>query len=75
MAKHPNRPKDSAALAKLVVDIASCEKPNDPFPFVGKEPDPAAVKRGKARAKHLTQERRSEIARSGAKAKWARKEK
>lgn len=73
MAKHPKRPKDSAALAKLVVEIASGEKLNDPFPFVGKEPDPAAVKRGKARARHLTPERRREIARSGAVAKWKKK--
>jgi hypothetical protein len=65
----PKRPRDTAQLAKFIVDIATGEKPNEkPQPA-----DPAAVKRGKARAKHLTPERRSEIARAGALAKWKKK--
>lgn len=53
-------------MAKLIVEIASGEKPNDSFPVV----DKAAVKRGKARAQSLTPAERSAIARTAAKARW-----
>lgn len=53
-------------LAKRVVDITTGgvedEEPE--------QPDPKAVKRGKARADALTQGERSEIARKAAKARW-----
>ena len=68
MAKHPKRPKDSAALAKLVVDMASGEMPNDSFPV-----PTAATKRGEARARFLTPERRREIAKKAAAARWKKK--
>ena len=67
MAKHPKRPKDSAALAKLVVDIASGAVLNDPVPS---EPDAKAVRRGQARAESLTPRKRSAIARKAAQARW-----
>lgn len=68
MKKHPKRPKDSAELAKLIVDIASHETPNDPYPFA----DEAASKRGHARADALTARRRKAIAKKAAKSRWER---
>ena len=76
MAKNPKRPRDPNQLAKLIADIATGEvtetKTDD-----GK--DPAAVelgrkgglKGGAARAKKLTAEKRSEIAKLAAKKRWA----
>lgn len=67
MGKHPKRPKDSAALAKLVVDITSGVVPNDPVPL---EPDAKAVRRGQARAESLTPTKRRAIAKKAANARW-----
>jgi hypothetical protein len=72
--KHPKRPRDSAQLAKLVVDIATGQ-------VVDREPtpeeqgkDPAAVsmgrKGGAARAAALGKRRRKEIARNAAAKRW-----
>jgi hypothetical protein len=68
MPKHPRRPKDSADLARLVVEIASGEKPNDSFPVAT-----PATKRGEARAAALTPKRRKAIAKKAAAARWKRK--
>jgi hypothetical protein len=72
------RPRDPAQLAKLMIDIASGEvEDREPEPSLeGK--DAAAVslgrrgglKGGKARAAKMTPERRAEIARKAAKARW-----
>jgi hypothetical protein len=72
------RPRDPAQLAKLMIDIASGEvKDRKPEPSLeGK--DAAAVslgrrgglKGGKARAERMLPERRAEIARKAAKARW-----
>jgi hypothetical protein len=77
MAK-PKRPRDFSQAAKLVIDIATGEKPNrDPTPEEeGK--DPAAVRRGqlggakggKVRAAKLPKHRRVEIAKKAAKSRW-----
>lgn len=69
----PKRPKDPNQRAKLIVDIATGET-SDPV----STKNPAAValgklggsKGGKARANKLTPERRSEISRDAAKARW-----
>lgn len=69
------RPRDPNQLAKLIVGIGTGQTP-DPDPNAGK--DPAAVslgrrgglKGGKARAKKLTDEQRSQIARLAASARW-----
>ena len=69
------RPRDVSQRAKLIVDIAAGEV-EDRDPDEGK--NPAAVelgrlggkKGGKARAKKLTPEQRSDIARKAAKARW-----
>jgi len=78
MAKHPKRPRDPIALAKLIGDIATGAT-IDTHPDFGK--DAAAVslgrrgglKGGAARAASLTPKRRSEIARAAVKARWAKK--
>ena len=75
------RPSDANKLAKSIVDIATGEKEDlvEPTPEEqGK--DPAAVslgrrgglKGGQARAKSLSAERRAEIAKAAAKARWAK---
>lgn len=71
--KHPKRPKDFSQAAKLVVDIATSQADHG-IPVK----DPAAMalgrrgglKGGKARAIKLSAERRAEIARKAAKARW-----
>jgi hypothetical protein len=61
------RPRDVNELAKQVVDEAVGEAETTPKP---KPPSPEASKRGKARAETLDPERRSEIARKAARARW-----
>lgn len=76
MPKRSSKPRDVNKLAAAVVAEATDENPADPYE--GK--DPAAVelgrkggkKGGKIRAKNLTPERRSEIARQAAAARWKR---
>jgi hypothetical protein len=72
------RPADASQLAKSIVDRATGNAPPDkPADDSGK--DPAAVslgrrgglKGGKARAKSLTPEQRSEIAKKAAQKRWA----
>ena len=65
------RPRDSNQLAKHIVDVATGErkeslvdKPVNEFARAG------GLKGGKARAKSLSPERRSEIAREAARARW-----
>jgi hypothetical protein len=74
--KPPKRPRDFSQAAKLVIDIATGEKPNrDPTPEEeGKDPAAAALGRkgGKARAARLGKSRRKEIARKAAAARWNR---
>ena len=75
MATKPKRPRDTNLLAKLIVDIATGET-NDTKPDDGKDPAAVALGRkgglkgGEARAKKLTAEQRSEIAKKAAKARW-----
>jgi hypothetical protein len=52
-------------MAKLVVDMASGETPNDSFPA-----ETPATKRGDARAAALTPRRRKAIAKKAAAARW-----
>ncbi len=68
--KHPKRPKDLNQWAKRMVEIATGETP-DPTPELKV---PGRAKGGKAggpaRAKSLSSDRRSEIAKDAAKARW-----
>jgi hypothetical protein len=77
MAKNPKRPRDTNQLAKLIADIATgvvTETKTDD----GKDPAAVALGRkgglkgGAARAKKLTAEKRSEIAKKAATARWKR---
>ena len=69
MAKLPKRPRDTAQLAKYVVEIATGQREKD-----GPEPENAEhAKRGTARAKALSPRRRKQIAKKGAAARWKKK--
>ena len=76
--KRPKRPRDVNRLAKRIVDLsvgeAEEEKPDDS----GKDPAAVALGRkgglkgGRARAESLTPEKRSEIAKKAAAARWSK---
>jgi hypothetical protein len=74
MAERRNRKLDLNTLAKRIVDEATGEVPREE-----REKDPNAValgrkgglKGGKARAQKLSPERRAEIARKAARARWS----
>jgi hypothetical protein len=73
MAKHPKRPRDPAQLAKLMVDIATGavqdepESDKGPMSALGRF---GGLKGGRARADKLSSERRVEIAKQAAAARW-----
>ena len=75
MTKNPKRPKDPIQLAKLIADISTGEKTENP-PIDIRNPHAVALGRagglkgGKARAEKLSPEKRSEIAKKAAKARW-----
>lgn len=68
------RPRDANQLAKLVVDIATgatedaVESPGNPKAVASGRK--GGLSGGRARAEKLTPERRSEIARQAARARW-----
>lgn len=72
---NPKRPRDPNQRAKLIVDIATGESDESKAP---REKDPAAVelgrrgglKGGRSRAKKLSSEERSTIARKAAQTRW-----
>lgn len=68
--KPPKRPRDPAQLAKLMIDIASGEATEGEPTAKQARSHKAGVKGGPARAKSLTPEQRSEIARAAASARW-----
>lgn len=71
MDKKPKRPRDPSQLAKLMVDIASGGVPS--VPSVVAKPNRKHVggeKGGRARAKALAPEDRTDIARTAAMARW-----
>lgn len=68
--KRPKRPRDPAQLAKLMIDIASGEVTESQPTAKQARAHKAGTKGGPARAKALTQEQRSEIARTAAAARW-----
>jgi hypothetical protein len=75
MATKLKRPRDTNQLAKFIVDLATGEAE---LPKAEDGKDPAAValgrkgglKGGKARAAKMTPERRAEIAKKAAAARW-----
>lgn len=71
----PKRPRDANQLAKLVLDIATGEEPEAMPEEVEPKLEAAVIrgrKGGKARAKALSEEERSEIARKAAEARWGK---
>lgn len=76
MTKPPKRPKDFSQAAKLVIDVATGQaEDRPPTPEEqGKDPGAAAMGRkgGAARARNLTEGRRSEIAKQAAAKRWKR---
>jgi hypothetical protein len=80
MPKRSRKPRDINQLAKSIVDDATSDEPKDDEEGNEKK-NPAAValgrlggrKGGKARAKALSGQRRAEIARAAAKARWSKK--
>lgn len=67
---HPKRPRDPNQLAKVVIDIATGNRddtvPEKPNEFAKK----GGLKGGIARANSLSAERRKQIARLAATARW-----
>ncbi len=76
--KKPKRPRDPNQLAKYLVDLATGEA-KEPTSENGKNPHAIALGRmgglkgGKARAKALTAEQRSSIAKRAAKKRWGKR--
>jgi len=68
MTDKPKRPRDANQLAKFIVDIATCD--DDPEVVKEKSSGASKAKGGKARAKSLNPEQRSEIASLAAAARW-----
>jgi len=72
--KAPKRPRDMNQLAKHIAGIATGEVESDPYE--GKNPlavelgRKGGLKGGRARAKSLTPQRRKEIAKLAAEARW-----
>lgn len=79
MTRAPRRPRDTNQLAKFIVDLSTGEK-SDERPDEGKDQSAVArgrlggIKGGKARRKALSEERRREIARKAAAARWKEKQ-
>jgi len=76
MQKRSRMPRDTAQLAKMVVDMATGDAPPEVDPTTGKNPAAVALGRlgglkgGNARAKGMTKRERSEAAKKAAKARW-----
>ena len=70
MASKPKRPRDVNQLAKRVVDIATGKEKEPEETPTTKRAVKGGKKGGPARAKALTPQKRSEIARIAAQARW-----
>lgn len=67
---NPKRPRDTNQLAKFIVDLSTGDEA-EPEPNVKQRAGRlGGLKGGKARAKKLSPEQRSEIARKAAVARW-----
>ena len=70
MAKKPSRPRDANQLAHLIVGLATGESQEAPTTEKASGQVRGGMIGGKARAEKLTPEKRSEIAKKAAKARW-----
>ena len=70
------RPRDTVGLARMIVDMATGEIPNDKAEVLaamnGEVEPTGRAKSAKARAASQTPERRAEAARKAAAARWGR---
>ena len=77
MQKRPKRPRDPNQLGKLIVDLSVGEADDSKNMPDDSGKDPAAMalgkKGGKARAAKLSAKKRTEIAKTAAKMRWAAK--
>jgi hypothetical protein len=72
MAKRSKKPADLNRLAAAIVGEATDETPPEPESQQAKAGRTGGLKGGSMRAQKLSPERRSEIARSAAQARWKR---
>lgn len=72
MAKRSKKPADLNRLAAAIVGDATDETPQEPESQQARAGRAGGLKGGNARASRLSGERRSEIARVAAKARWKR---
>lgn len=70
MAKRSKKPADLNRLAAAIVGEATDETPQQPESQQARAGRAGGIKGGKARAKSLSPERRREIARAAAAARW-----
>ena len=70
----PKRPRDSNQLAKLVVDMATGDVPNDKDEILDPTAPSGRANSAKARAISQTPERRREVAQKAAAARWGTKD-
>ena len=68
----PKRPRDPNQFAKLVVDMATGQVPNHKDEILNPSAPPGRANRAKARAASQTPERRREVARKAAAARWGK---
>jgi hypothetical protein len=79
MAKRSKKPRDTNALAAAIVNQSTDDEDQGDDPYEGKDPDAVESGRrggldgGRVRAERLTPERRSEIARAAAQARWGKR--
>lgn len=72
MAKQSKKPADLNRLAAAIVGDATEDSPVEPETAQARNGRAGGLKGGAVRAKRLSPERRSEIARAAAKARWKR---
>lgn len=70
MTDKPKRPRDANQLAKFIADVATGEASEEDMPEKAEGQQRGGQKGGKSRAKKLSPEERSEIAKKAAKARW-----
>jgi hypothetical protein len=73
MTAKPKRPSDISQRAKMIVDIAAGEVEETESTPTEKRASKAGKKGGPARARALTPEQRSDIARTAAEARWKKR--
>lgn len=70
MTDRPKRPRDANQLAKLIVDLATGDASEAQEPVKAGAQRQGGLKGGKARAESLSPDRRTEISRAAAEARW-----